>query len=357
MEQKFHVNPQTGNAKLCNAKTGICPFRGVKHYSTPELARNAYEQANPSFVRLTKKEQAAKRAVLDKAKEEIIRNAPKTISMTKKELLDASKRASEEISDETWNLLRALPEVYKSRLDDGTIQAQFKSDAENLHSFLSSDNEQAQQLRDFLGPEVELEEFSKILVANIRSMTLSIKWAVGKNRSSIAREILTSLDNDMTKERYTASVMFFGGRCCYCNEVLKRNATGKKQVTGEHITPISPENPEDIHGATRFGNMALACSKCNKHRGNKELVSWIAETDCIDRENKAAVLSRIEAFRRFALYSEYSIQRNREISDKIEELKTRANPLSKAGYVPTNEEMKSVRDAIKIALYDLKNIS
>jgi hypothetical protein len=42
---KYHLNPKTGNASLCKADEGNCPFGGEdSHFSTAEIAREVYEK-------------------------------------------------------------------------------------------------------------------------------------------------------------------------------------------------------------------------------------------------------------------------------------------------------------------------
>lgn len=43
----FHVNPETGNAGVCRAESGNCPFGSTDdHYPSADLARAAYERSS-----------------------------------------------------------------------------------------------------------------------------------------------------------------------------------------------------------------------------------------------------------------------------------------------------------------------
>lgn len=171
--------------------------------------------------------------------------------------------------------------------------------------FLKSDDPDAIKCREFLGDDVSMNTFSAIIVSSVGSMMRKQKLRQQKN-SNMRRLLLTRLHNDMTKQRYIASVLFFGGRCCYCNSPMSKSEGNPKQATGEHLTPIAPSNDNDPVGVTRFGNMALACKECNGDRGNTNLEEWVNKTNKISDDNKEACLARIKAFRKYALYEEYS---------------------------------------------------
>lgn len=208
-------------------------------------------------------------------------------------------------------------------------------------------------MREFLGKDVNLRDLSEILVLQVGSMTATSKWSHGK--SSVRRAILTALNNDMTKERYVASVLFFGGRCCYCNNVLRKGPPPEKQASGEHITPISPSKKGESVGSTRYGNMALACVACNKERANKDLLKFIQETKRIKKDEKINVLARIQNFRNFALYEDYSDSYCKKIEKTIQEVsefeKSFRNP---DGTFNETDVRQKVREKIKIAVFDLK---
>jgi len=229
------------------------------------------------------------------------------------ELEKGSNKIAENMKTEDYEFIQKFYDQYQRALTDAEMIENFKDDpVEKIHVFLQSEDAAATKLREFLGNDVDLKDLSEILVQQVGSMTGARKWTTN-NRDSIQRVIMSTLNNDMTKRRYIASVLYFGGRCCYCNRVLSKHPPAYRQASGEHITPVSPELDRDPVGGTRYGNMALACQNCNKDRGNKELYSWIQDTQCIRVKDKARALGRIKAFREFALYEDYSPEENKRI--------------------------------------------
>lgn len=276
--------------------------------------------------------------------------------LTKEELVDSANAIAETISKEDWSIIKDFYGNFNRRLTDEEITERYDSVSSNIETFLKGKSATAKKVRGFLGDKVNLAEFSSILTHQVNSMTASIRWGFKRKRHpSVKRIILTSLDNDMTRERYVASVMFFGGRCCYCNRILRKNPPPQHQASGEHITPIAPEDPKGIHGGTRYGNMVLACVRCNNNRGNKDLVEWVQETGCIKEEDKPFVLGRIQAFRKFALYHEYDEDENKRILDAADELSEFVeNSRNSDGSFEESAEDK-IMERIKVTLYDLKH--
>lgn len=276
--------------------------------------------------------------------------------LSKKELLEGAGKVAEQFTNEDWKAIQDFYKSYTKRLRTEEIKKHYDSAVDNISTFLKSNDATAVNLRKFLGNKIDPDELSGIIVNEVGAMTKAEKWRFGK-KVSVKRVLFSSLDNDMTRERYIASVMFFGGRCCYCNRVLRKNPPPESQASGEHLTPISPENPQDIHGGTRYGNMVLACVKCNKSRGNKELVSWVQSTKCIPEENKKEALGRIQAFRKFALYSEYDREENDRILKVSKEVNEYMNSFRDKSGVFVEGSGEKIKERIKIALYDLKHES
>lgn len=274
--------------------------------------------------------------------------------ISKKELIEGANKVAEQFDTEDWKTIQDFYGNYRKRLSDNKLRESYDNAVENISSYLKSDDEDAQNLRKFLGDKVDTDELSNIIVHEVGAMTKAEKWRFGK-KVSVKRVLFSSLDNDMTKERYVASVMFFGGRCCYCNKVLRKNPPPESQASGEHITPVSPENLNDIHGGTRYGNMVLACVKCNRDRGNKELVQWMQETKCVPEENKKHALGRIQAFRKFALYHEYTREENDRILQVSKEITDYMSTLRDNSGVYNDGAGEKIKEKIKIALYDLKH--
>lgn len=269
------------------------------------------------------------------------------------ELLASSQKVADSFSEDYWKFVQKFYDNIEDKFVEGRSRAADKA-AVGIESYLNSDDEDAVKTREFLGKDVDLKEFSRILTKEVGSMTTPATWVEDR---SVNRVILTALDNDMTKERYVASVMFFGGRCCYCNVVLRKSPPKRQQASGEHLTPVSPENPGQVHGGTRYGNMALACIQCNSDRGNQEMVSWVQETRCIPEEEKASVLGRIQAFRKFTLYHEYTQEENDRIVVKMKELNNQVHRARRSarGKELSEQQRQNIRNDIKIALYDLKH--
>lgn len=232
------------------------------------------------------------------------------------ELREASDKVAEQISDRDFRLVQ---EFYR-KYERFTAPEVWHNDTETLPTekvqrYLESDEPTVVKLREYLG-DVSLKDVSDILLLEVGAMTNAYEWSSG-SRSSVPRAYLSTLKNDMDKQNYVASVLFFRGRCCYCDRSLSRDGALAEQPTGEHITPVKPESDSAIVGGTRFGNMALACQRCNSDRGNKDLHSWINGTPYVAREQKPIALGRIQAFRSFAKYEEYTQEKSDLIRERI----------------------------------------
>lgn len=270
--------------------------------------------------------------------------------ISKQELDAAANESAKTFTQSDWKFIKEFSDKYDElSVDD---REEFDRVINNLETFLSSDSTTSRKIRDFLGDEIDLKEFSTLVVQGSGAMTKSVRWGRG-GRNSVKRVFFTNIHNDMTKERYVASVLFFGGRCCYCNAAMSKH--GKNRATGEHITPISPEKSDDISGGTRFGNMALACNGCNRQRGNKELVSWIQKTNRIPRTEKGKALGRIRAFREYALYEDYSDADSAKINEAVDEVnKEIAKRKNPDGSFKDQESVDEIKVLIKTKIYDLK---
>lgn len=243
-------------------------------------------------------------------------------SLSREELSEASSRISEQFSNEDYAFIKEFYQKYGERLSNARIVQAYENSSENIYAFLTSDDPVAVKTRSFIGPDVDMKVFSRIIVSNVGAMTAEERWKNDGRYVSVDRIILTSVLNDMNKERYIASVLFFGGRCCYCQTPFTMPGSGGKRVpSGEHLTPISPETPPPYCAATKFGNVALACVGCNSSRGNKDLKEWVSETRRIPEEKKQDVLDRIAAFRRFALYKELDDRQVHAIRSSIGQIK------------------------------------
>jgi hypothetical protein len=192
---------------------------------------------------------------------------------------------------------------------------------EAIERYLTGDEPHAVKLREYLGDGTDYKALSDLLMDEVGAMTTSHRWSTS-GRLSISRAILSTLHNDMNRENYVTSILFFKGRCCYCQKPLSRKAGGQASLpTGEHITPIAPNRVDRPVGGTRFGNMALACGKCNKSRANNDLHYWLKDADAaLSMEQRIPALARIQAFRKFAGYQEYTMEESTLIRDSIAKL-------------------------------------
>lgn len=105
---------------------------------------------------------------------------------------------------------------------DGPIERN-KSKVNELSTFLKSGSVFAVEAREFFGDDINLDDLSDVLVNTPKSMSSHIPWR--RSHNSCKRAVLTSLNNDMSKENYVTSVVFFKGKCCYCNCNLKKMRT------------------------------------------------------------------------------------------------------------------------------------
>lgn len=282
-----------------------------------------------------------------------IQSHSKGAVLSKEELTNGANKIAASFRNEDWKMIQDFYSLYHRRLSDAALHKKFEDASANIADYLKSDDDTAVKLREFLGRKVDLDELSSIIVYQVKAMTAAEKWRINK-RASMTRIIFSSLNNDMTKERYVASVLFFGGRCCYCNAVLRKNPPPGQQASGEHITPLAPEKEGSVHGGTRYGNMALACVACNADRKNTDLVEWIQKTRCIPLKDKKFALGRIQAFREFALYEDYSQEESDRIAEKAKELQDFVSSQRVDGVYFDDAEQK-IQEKIKIALYDLRH--
>jgi len=351
-----------GTLNVCRAKPEYRGRGTCKHEEHVELERAGAEAFVAKYNEKALEEYYAQQ---EKEREALLKNRrmPENVSadeiqshsggrvLSKEELTRGANKVSESFKKNDWEFINEFNKKYDSRMG---FNHRFKDAAENISDYLKSDDETASKLRDFLGDEVNLDEFSEIIVYQVKAMNYAEKWVKGK-RPSMKRVIFSTLNNDMTKKRYISSVLFFGGRCCYCNKVLRKNPPPGHQASGEHITPLSPENPDAVHGGTRYGNMALACVACNRDRKNTDLVEWVSKTRCIPAKDKVFVLGRIQAFREFALYEEYTKEENDRILETVNELQDFVAKCRKGDgqYIDNYNEL--INERLKIALYDLRH--
>lgn len=266
-----------------------------------------------------------------------------SLAYTAAELEESSNEIAEQIKNEDFDFIKNFYEQCQSELFDEETQSNLaKNTAERILNYLESDLPAVIKLREYLGEDTNIKDLSEILFSGVGAMTGAFRWS-STGRASLARSMLSTYKNDMTKNRYVASVLFFAGRCCYCNRGLSRAANQSYQPTGEHITPVWPDDANSAVGGTRYGNMALACRRCNNDRGSEDLSTWINKTSCIRKADKANTLGRIKAFRSFANYSDYS----QDESDKIRAAINRAQIELDKIREPNGQIIRGHGDAIR----------
>jgi 5-methylcytosine-specific restriction endonuclease McrA len=351
-----------GTLGICRAKPenqgkGRC-FHGQHIFvSAEDLKLNIVQRHNEEIMQtLYASPQLAKGAIPSGVTQSNIQSHVGGGVLSKQQLEAGAVKVAESFRETDWNFIKEFYAKYDRVLNDEERADMFKENpADNIADYLESDDPAAKKLRNFLGDGINVNEFSEILVQQVGAMT-NIKIWSPKGGNSVRRSFLSALNNDMTKERYVASVIFFGGRCCYCNRTLRKNPPPDRQASGEHITPITPEDKRDISGGTRYGNMALACMGCNHDRGNKKLVDWISKTSCIKKENRENVLGRIKAFREFALYNEYTPAENKKINGAINEIQRYINTKrGPDGSITQPGISLDVNNKMKIAVFDLQH--
>lgn len=184
-----------------------------------------------------------------------------------------------------------------------------------INEYLQSDDETAIKIREYLEVE-DISYLSHLIVRKPNSMSEQ-RWT-SRGKVSAARCIMSKIDNDMTDEKYITSVLYFKGRCCYCDRILDKT-NPSVIATGEHLTSVSRDSENTPPGATKYGNMTLCCNSCNSKRQDNDIVKWLAKTDMIKKPIKPYALARINAFRKFTNYKEYSSTESNVINEAIKE--------------------------------------
>lgn len=169
------------------------------------------------------------------------------------------------MTDDDWEYLNRISDTLLSQMKVRSGDRRDKI-ASKIEDYLRSNSPDAAKLRAFLGKDADLHEMANLITSNVHAMTARVEYD-GKN--SVRRCLLSRTSNDMNKKRYIASVLFFGGRCCYCGRPLNKGVKGVRKndltATGEHIDPMNGNPP----GETKYGNMALCCNKCNGDKGEQ----------------------------------------------------------------------------------------
>ena len=174
----------------------------------------------------------------------------------------------------------------------------------------------------------DAQRFAELLVNPPLSMKRRGASRIRREKTmSFARLITSRIDDNMDLRNILRSIVFFGGKCCYCSVSLVRKAEDENvRATSEHLTPLSSQasaalSKDDesgsVHGSHRFGNVVLACDACNVARGSMSLTKWIATSLRINDQNRLTVMANIEAFRAFAGYKEFSQEFSQLIDESV----------------------------------------
>lgn len=221
------------------------------------------------------------------------------------------------VTKEDWSHLVMLSERLNDLIDHDDMGVQEARG--RILDALESDSDEARGFRAYCGDDVRMEDVADLIVMNVGAMTQRVRY--GSNRSSsLRRAVLSSTSNDMNKRRYIASVMFFGGRCCYCGVPLHKGRPGGQQLndtaTGEHLDPLNGHPP----GETKFGNMALCCYRCNTDKSDKPMEQWLSSTHMLSPGQVKSARDGIRSFRDFAFYEPMDERHAKFVDASLDEL-------------------------------------
>jgi len=308
---------------------------GVKHDGSVSICKAAPEHRGKGsckhFEHLEINENTAEEYIT-KRNEEILQRTYHIFGNIKKRKPSRKERRRIIDLNNFWN----LEELNKESLE---VESQYESPSERsieeIHSiynkakmnnnseeeavkkitdFLNSNSETAFEIRNFLGDGSNIEAFAWLIVKKPNGMNKQ-RWT-SSGKVSASRAVLSNLHYDLDDKKYIASVLFFKGRCCYCNRTLD-SKNRSSMPTAEHLTPVSAEKPDSIRGSTRYGNMTLCCNLCNTKRQDQNIADWLAQTSTVKKDNKPYSLGRINAFRAYTGYQEYTVEENSLINESI----------------------------------------
>lgn len=235
--------------------------------------------------------------------------------LTKKQFQGSVNAVGRQISQDDWEYLQKFSHTVSTMLKSNRRKNEI---AARLEKFLKSNDPEAVQFREYCGPDVDMHELSQIMVSNVSSMTDDVTDfsfnRFGHRRNTIKRGIMSAVHNDMRgdKEKYLTSIMFFGGRCCYCQVPLTKGSsqtTIDTTATGEHIDAINGNPP----GVTQYGNVVLCCRKCNNARGNDSFDEFAHKYLTPQQAEKSREM--IRAFRKYTGYNPLPAEEHRILSE------------------------------------------
>lgn len=230
------------------------------------------------------------------------------------ERLAAIEQLTEHYSSENFDYIDSFQKKFENFIKSDLSKSDEETEL-SIKEFLNGNSLAVKKIRAKFGDSYNASSITRLLTRPPNSMMRT--QHKNNPKYSVSRIILSGIDNDMNKENYIKSVVFFGGKCCYCETPLKMDGSARDKATGEHLTPVSPEKSGSPKGSTRFGNMALCCPQCNHSRGNQNLESWIIRTTRIKKKRKPHTFAKIKAFRKFSGYQEFSQEFSQEVDKTI----------------------------------------
>lgn len=343
-----------GTLSQCTAKPenrgkGNCPHSS--HFKLPadkaeqilkKDAERQLEKQHNKLIILKKRDE--KRARKEKIREAELKRFEKFINSERTKIEELTEQLSSENVEHIDNFVKDLEELSSNNT--------FKTEADIeklVKEYLMSDNYSARKVLEEFGDAYTPSDISELLVRVPTSMTKKSKSKNGNNSSS--RIILSGVENNMDRSTYIKSVVYFGGKCCYCGITLKtEDGENYRKATGEHLSPLSPDNKDSVRSSTRFGNMALCCDDCNHSKGNEDLEQWIVKSSRVKKARKIYVIAKIRAFRRFAGYKDFSKEFSQEIDKSLEHLHQESERMRSEG-----ENPRKLKEMLNDELYKLRN--
>lgn len=221
------------------------------------------------------------------------------------------------ITDDDWEVLQESVEDIENIVNNNPSNLSKRNRrrviSRNINAYLQS--EHASSLRKFMGKDIDTQEISNMITSNVQSMI-----APSTMGNTLTRVIFSRTGNDMNKRKYIASILFFGGRCCYCGKLIhkiKGGITQHDSATTEHIDPMAGRP----HGETKYGNVALCCEACNADKANASFDDWMKNNTIMDDEQKTEAKRRISEFRKYTMYEPMSMKKSNNIDHIIAKAK------------------------------------
>jgi hypothetical protein len=242
------------------------------------------------------------------------------------------------ITDDDWEVLQESVEDIENIVNNPSHLGKArrrKAISKNINAYLQS--ERASSLRRFMGKDIDTQEISNMITSNVQAMISPSKMG-----HTLTRVIFSRTGNDMNKRKYIASILFFGGRCCYCGKVIRKMKDGLPRhdsATTEHIDPMAGRP----HGETKYGNVALCCEACNADKGNASFHDWMKDNTIMNDKQKSEAERRIGEFRKYTMYEPMSMKKSNNIDRIIAKAKNRMTQSLREN----NKQNKSIRNEDK----------